>query len=528
MTHKSTLVFLRSLIVTLVIVFSTTVAALAHGVQQLDNGRWWNGESFVERTMWIEEGRLRETAPAQIDEHFDLGGAWIVPPLADAHNHALADGTFETTSKEFLAEGVFFVQNPNSLRTPTAAVRGRAEAPDTVDVTYSNGCLTSSGGHPVQLYDQMAEQLEGWTPERMRGEAYFEIDDLADLDATWGAILEGRPDFIKVILERSELHAERRDDDAYYGRRGLDPDLLPEVVERARAAGLRVSVHVTSRQDFHTAVTSGADEISHLPLERLSAPDARAAAQAGVVVVTTTLSHRPTDGVDDVDALHRTNIEQLLEHGVRLALGTDSHRSVLDEADNLVRLGFDRELVLRLTVRDTARWIFPERTLGSLGDGTEASFLVLSADPTRDLAALRDIRFALKQGHPVDLEAKQLPGVAQQLAHTLMRDGADAAIAELHRLMAEEPDAWDVSEPQLNGLGYFALQHGKAEDAVRIFQLNAERFPASSNVWDSLGDGYVAVGRKREARESYEKALSIDPDAEHSREKLHNLGNEER
>ena len=227
--------------------------------------------------------------------------------------------------------------------------------------------------------------------------------------------------------------------------------------------------------------------------------------------------------MDDVDALHGDNLELLLTYGVRLALGTDSHSSVLDEADNLVRLGVDRGTVLGLALRETSRWIFPERRLGALTDDTEASFLVLASDPRVDLAALREIRVAVKAGHPVDLEARQLPGVAEALAHLLMRDGADAAIAEFHRLLAEEPDEWDFSEPQLNAVGYFALQHDNPEAAIKMFELNAERSPASSNVWDSLGDGYAALGKTSEARQSYERALEIDPGAENSREKLDGL-----
>ena len=37
-------------------------------------------------------------------------------------------------------------------------------------------------------------------------------------------------------------------------------------------------------------------------------------------------------------------------------------------------------------------------------------------------------------------------------------------------------------------------------------------YPASVNVWDSLGDAYVAAGRRREAIEAYEKAALMDPD----------------
>ena len=52
---------------------------------------------------------------------------------------------------------------------------------------------------------------------------------------------------------------------------------------------------------------------------------------------------------------------------------------------------------------------------------------------------------------------------------------------------------------------------------------NAELFPDSSNVWDSLGDGLVALGDSEAAAASYRKALEIDPDAEGSRKKLEEL-----
>jgi imidazolonepropionase-like amidohydrolase len=515
MSLKSTLVF--------ILAFATS-PAFAHEALQLENGHWWNGQEFVEKTMYSVEGRLQAEPPETVDGMADLSGGWVVPPLADAHSHALADADFDRTSKQLLAQGVFYLQNPNSLRTFTREPRLRAADVTTVDVTYSLGCLTSSGGHPVQVYDQAASQIEGWTPERMAGEAYYLIDDASALAATWPAITSGRPDFLKVILERSEEHEARRDDPAFYGQRGLDPKLLPMVVERAHAAGMRVAVHVTSREDFLVAIESGADELAHLPLEPLEAADAIAAAKAGIVVTTTTLSHRPTDEVDDVDALHRHNLQLMVEHEVRMVLGTDSHRSILDEAQNLVRLGVPRDFVLRLAVEDTPQWIFPDRKIGRLEPGAEASFLVLSSDPRHDLAAFSSIQLAVKQGQMVDLATEpELPQIAQTLAHTLMREGLEATLTEFHRMAKEEPDSWDFREPQLNALAYFALQQDRPQDAVVIFQLNAERFPESSNVWDSLGDGMSAAGDTEGARHAYQRALTLDPGAENSREKLEKL-----
>jgi cytochrome c-type biogenesis protein CcmH/NrfG len=44
-----------------------------------------------------------------------------------------------------------------------------------------------------------------------------------------------------------------------------------------------------------------------------------------------------------------------------------------------------------------------------------------------------------------------------------------------------------------------------------VFALNAETFPQSGNVWDSLGEAYMKAGDLKKARQSYEKSLVLDP-----------------
>ena len=358
----------------------------------------------------------------------------------------------------------------------------------------------------------------------MAGNAYWAIDDEAMLDAKWDAILATGPDFLKIYLEVSEYHDERKDDPAFYGKRGLDPVLVRPIVEKAHAAGLRVAAHVTSRHDWRVAIEAGVDEIAHLPLEPLTESDAKLAADRGTAIVTTVLSHRAAPLVADLDALHQANIALLHAAGAKLVLGTDSQATVVDEVIKLETLGMGRAELVRMLTIDTPAYLFPERRL-SIGEGTEASFVVLESNPLESLAALRQIDARYKQGQRITIEEPdQLPGIGQQLVHTLMAQGTDAAIAKYHQLRTEEPDAWDFSEGQLNALGYAMIQHGKAEAAIAIFQLNCEQYPESSNVWDSLGDGWSEVGNPEEAAKSYRKALELDPGNTGSREKLEALG----
>jgi len=46
---------------------------------------------------------------------------------------------------------------------------------------------------------------------------------------------------------------------------------------------------------------------------------------------------------------------------------------------------------------------------------------------------------------------------------------------------------------------------------VKIFLMNVELYPESFNVYDSLGEAYMKVGKKDLAIENYKKSLEINP-----------------
>lgn len=83
--------------------------------------------------------------------------------------------------------------------------------------------------------------------------------------------------------------------------------------------------------------------------------------------------------------------------------------------------------------------------------------------------------------------------------------------------------AYDFGEHTLNGLGYRFLGEEDIETAVRVFQLNVDKYPESANVWDSLAESYVAIGDTEQAIANYRKSLELDPEGEHAREKLTEL-----
>ena len=95
-----------------------------------------------------------------------------------------------------------------------------------------------------------------------------------------------------------------------------------------------------------------------------------------------------------------------------------------------------------------------------------------------------------------------------------------AAITQYRELKATQKDAYDFTEPQLNGLGYQLMQMKRVKDAIEIFKLNVEMFPNGFNTYDSLGEAYMENGDKSLAIQNYKKSLELNPSNAGALEKL--------
>jgi hypothetical protein len=101
--------------------------------------------------------------------------------------------------------------------------------------------------------------------------------------------------------------------------------------------------------------------------------------------------------------------------------------------------------------------------------------------------------------------------IADTLAATVTSGGIDAGVRQYHELKSAAPNTYNFEENELNDLGYQLLRSNKFPDAIRIFQLNVEAYPQSSNVYDSLGEAYMNGGEKALAITNYQKSLQLNP-----------------
>ena len=149
------------------------------------------------------------------------------------------------------------------------------------------------------------------------------------------------------------------------------------------------------------------------------------------------------------------------------------------------------------------------------GHGTDM-FAVEKELPPRILAWLethvRDAPATKPTGQPAGA-----PTIVEEFWTTLNRPGG----VERARQLYDEAKKRDRSvvlfpEADTNQLGYTLLQGGQVKDAVGVFQLNVDAYPRSANTYDSLSDGYLALGDKEAALKYAQKTIEMvdqDPNA---------------
>jgi tetratricopeptide (TPR) repeat protein len=89
--------------------------------------------------------------------------------------------------------------------------------------------------------------------------------------------------------------------------------------------------------------------------------------------------------------------------------------------------------------------------------------------------------------------------------------GVAKATKRYEEARQKDPKVVLFSEVVMNRVGYEHLQSGDVKGAIELLKLNAAAYPDSPNVYDSLGDAYLAAGQNEQALESAKKALELLP-----------------
>ncbi len=136
--------------------------------------------------------------------------------------------------------------------------------------------------------------------------------------------------------------------------------------------------------------------------------------------------------------------------------------------------------------------------------------------------------FKILNGRPVRSPGESLAII---YGRVLVGEGPAAAQSVLEKLK-KGPVAYELNEDEFNTLGYDLLgdnnpfhrpEERRVREALNVFKLNIELFPASWNAYDSYGEALLKAGEKEEAIRMYRKSIELNPKNENGKKVLERL-----
>lgn len=379
------------------------------------NAYWWNGESFSFGERYVEDGYFVETS-SDVVNTVDLGGNYVLPPLADAHNHNLQNPYLaERFAQRYINSGILYgamlCGDPESAKATETLL-----AEKKLDILVAGACVSSSDGHPLRMAMGGLGESAQVAPEAIYDKSYIVVDTVKDIAAKQPLFAQAGGRLTKLILVHHE-DSTRRGDKTYFGVNGLRPEVVAPLVQAAHRRNQIVVVHTESAADFSLAVNAGADWIGHLPgyhwhagksaaAYRLSDSSVQRAAARDIAVIPTasvvSLFKMDARQRAEVQKLQAENLSKLREAGVTLLAGSDLFMgSVIDELIYLQQFDFTARELLNIATQVTPKKLFPQRAIGRLANGFEASFVSYTKDPLTDLEVLRTPQRVIKKGVPL-------------------------------------------------------------------------------------------------------------------------------
>jgi imidazolonepropionase-like amidohydrolase len=215
--------------------------------------------------------------------------------------------------------------------------------------------------------------------------------------------------------------------DYRWGARGeaaptFSQEELALIVQTARSSGRAVAAHAATPEGMRRAVVAGVETIEH---GNDGTPDVfRLMAQRGVALCATLAA---TEAIAQYAgwngeapeppavARKRQSFKAALDAGVTIVTGSDvgvfAHGDNARELELMVDYGMAPLEVLKSATSTAARVLHLDDRLGRARQGLAADLIAVDGDPSRDISALRRVRFVMKGGfvHRREGEVLALP-----------------------------------------------------------------------------------------------------------------------
>lgn len=342
-------------------------------------------------------GTLKVPAEAKI---VDLPGLTLMPGLIEAHSHILLHPYSETVWNDQVAHESL------SLRVARATNHLRSEL--MAGFTTIRDLGTEGAGYADVGLKQAVQQgiipgprmlvvtraivatgsygPKGYASEWRVPQGAEEADGVDSLTRVVRDQIGHGADWIKVYA------------DYRWGTQGAAPTFSLEelklAVETARSANVPVAAHATTAEGMRRAILAGVETIEH--------------GDGGTPEIFRLMKERnvalcPTLAVAGANAERkRVVFKAALDAGVTIASGSDvgvfAHGDNGMELEMMVKFGMPAVDALRSATSTNARVLHMSDKIGEVKPGLFADIIAVEGDPTRDISAVRRVKFVMKAG----------------------------------------------------------------------------------------------------------------------------------